>query len=293
MLNNRPILWTALITPFDATGTSINYQEIETLLREQEAAGNGVVLLGSTGEGLLVSDAERKELVSFAFGLNLAIPLMVSVPSVTLPGALAWLDFFKDFPVAGYLMAPPVYTKPGVKGQAAWFKALLDVASAPVMLYNIPSRSGVRLHPESVKLLAGHPRLWAIKNSGDVESVADYLTAAPDVQLYCGDDNMMPAMSAQGAVGLISIASNVWPEATHRYAQLCLSEKCPEPNVWWNSTKVFGLASNPIPIKALMHQVGKIASGQVRLPLHQEDLASVQPLVAAHEAITVWMKNHG
>ena len=289
-----PFLWTALITPFEGEDQRISYPAFETLLRAQEKAGNGLVLLGSTGEGLLVNEQERKELVRFAFSLNLSVPLIVSVPSIDLPSALAWLEFCKDFPIAGYLMAPPVYTKPGIKGQAAWFKVLMDVASAPVMLYNIPSRSGVKLHPETVKLLAGHPRLWAVKDSGGgVESVADYQIAAPGLQVFCGDDNMMPAMGAQGAVGLVSVASNGWPEAVHRYVELCLAGKCPEPLTWWNGTKTMGLASNPIPIKALMHHLKMIPTSQVRLPLSQEDLPSVEPLRLAHEAISQWMNTYG
>ena len=85
----------------------------------------------------------------------------------------------------------------------------------------------------------------------------------------------------------------MWPAEVLRYTQLSLAGRCPEPLVWWNSTKVFGLASNPIPIKALMHKVGKIGSAAVRLPLHQDDLPSVEPLVKAHEAIGQWMARHG
>jgi len=219
---------------------------------------------------------------------------VVSVPSIDLPGALTWIDFCKTFPVAGYLMAPPVYTKPGIKGLAAWFKALMDRADAPVMLYNIPSRSGVRLHPDTVHLLKDHPNLWAIKDSGGgVESVMDYQIAAPKAHVFCGDDHMMPAMAACGAMGLVSIASNVWPQGVKAYVEGCLPGNCPEPLTWWNGTKVFGLASNPIPIKALMHHLGLISSPAVRLPLHQDDLASKTPLIHAHESITAWMQKYG
>ena len=152
----KQILYTALITPFDISGENIDYKSLENLVRMQEHAQNGIVLLGSTGEGLSLCDHERRKLVEFVISLKPRTQILVGVPSFNLPAALSWLDFCRNLPLDGYLMATPMYTKPGALGQSAWFEKLLNHAAHKVMLYNIPGRSGVKLHPEAVKHLSKH-----------------------------------------------------------------------------------------------------------------------------------------
>jgi 4-hydroxy-tetrahydrodipicolinate synthase len=287
MLNQ--ILYTACVTPFDAAADKIDYQSLERLLREQEKAGNGIVLLGSTGEGLSLTDQERREATKFACKLGLETNLIVGVPSHNLYAALEWLEFCKDLPIQGYLMTTPIYTKPGVLGQTKWFETLLEKAVVPAMLYNIPGRAAIRLHPETVKNLKDHPKFSAIKDSsGTVESIVEYKLAAPNKAVYCGDDYMMPAMAAEGSVGLISVASNPWPEATRRYVQLCLKGKVLKNKIWWQACKALFTASNPIPVKALLKDIEMITHDSVRLPLNLKDLASRQTLLDYHKQITNW-----
>ena len=186
-------------------------------------------------------------------------------------------------------MTTPIYTKPGVFGQIHWFEQLLDKAAHPAMLYNIPGRAAVRLHPDAVKVLQKHERFLAIKDSsGMVDSGVEYRMVAPDIAVYCGDDYMMPATAIEGAVGLVSVASNAWPEATRRYVTHCLKCEKLKDKIWWEVCKSLFSASNPIPVKALLKDIGEISNDVTRPPLSLEDLPSRQVLLDYHKVIKDW-----
>jgi 4-hydroxy-tetrahydrodipicolinate synthase len=273
----------------------------------QAEAGNGVVLLGSTGEGLSLTDSEKRTLVEFVCKLELNTKIMVGVPGVSLHQALKWLDFCKDMPIHGYLMTTPIYTKPGIMGQTLWFEKLLEIAHVPAMLYNIPSRAGVNLHVETMRNLSSHEKFWAIKDSsGTVDTLIEYKKIAPNIEVFCGDDNMILDMAACGATGLVSVASNIWPHVAHEYVKRCLlsfqhmtlesrkktTAQMTEDNIkssadiWQQACKALFIASNPIPTKALLHDIGLIEHKTVRLPLSTQDLPSVEML----RQVNAWME---
>lgn len=283
------ILWTACVTPFNQSSDQIDFVSFENILRQQAKHKNGIVILGSTGEGLSLTDSERRQLVDFTISLKLDTPIMVGVPSTNLFNALEWITFCNSLPISGYLMPTPLYTKPGIMGQTAWFEKLLDAASHPCMLYNIPSRTGIKLHSETVKNISAHKQFYAIKDSsGGVEMAMAYQNSASHIDIYCGDDYLMPVMAISGAVGLVSIASNVFPSATRKYVRLCLQNEILSPNIWWQASQVFTMASNPIPVKALLHQLGMIAHPTVRLPLSSSDLTSQESLRNVNDVIMQW-----
>lgn len=286
------IVWTASITPFDEQGQQPDLLSLKQLLIRQEQARNGILLFGSTGEGLSLSLAERCEILTLVAGLKLKSSIMVGVPSHNLKEAVEWLSICRDFPLAGYLMTTPIYSKPGIAGQTAWFEELFRHANHKVMLYNIPHRSGIKLFPETVKNLAQHERLWAIKDSCSIESFVDFKMAAPDIKIFCGDDYMMPAMASEGASGLVSVASNAWPDATKRYVQQCLLNQKLSSTIWWKAGRALFTASNPIPIKALLKDQGLIAHDTVRLPLSQKDLPSRDLLNDLHDTMLHWQDDY-
>lgn len=285
----QQILYTACVTPFLQGGSKIDYASLRRIIQNQVNAGNGLVILGSTGEGLSISAQERQELMKFVCEIKPDVPLIVGVPSHNFEAALEWIDFCNNFPIDGYLMTTPIYTKPGILGQTKWFEALLEKSLFPSMLYNIPGRSAIKLHSETVKNLAQHPRFFAIKDSGgSLESMIDYQSVAPHVLLYCGDDHLMPAMAVEGAVGLVSVASNAWPKAMRKYVMRALKGEITNGahSIWWKACQSLFKASNPIPIKALLKEIGLITSDSVRLPLSRDDLDSVDELVFYHEKIS-------
>ncbi|MGL9717936.1 MAG: 4-hydroxy-tetrahydrodipicolinate synthase [Wolbachia sp.] len=295
----KSFLWTACVTPFNYNGDSIDYSSLQRLLTMQAKAKNGVVLLGSTGESLSLTDSEKRTVVEFVCKLKLNTKIIVGVPGVNLYQALEWLDFCRGMPIHGYLMTTPIYTKPGIKGQTLWFEKLLEKAHVPAMLYNIPSRAGVSLYAETVRNLSGHEKFWAIKDSsGTVDTLIEYKKVAPNIEVFCGDDNMISDMAAKGADGLVSVASNIWPRVVHKYVKQCLNPslsfqrvtrektttqttgddiKSPT-DIWQQACKALFIASNPIPTKALLHDIGLIEHKTVRLPLSTEDLPSIETL---------------
>ncbi|WP_353287258.1 4-hydroxy-tetrahydrodipicolinate synthase [Wolbachia endosymbiont (group B) of Gerris lacustris] len=282
-------LWTACVTPFNYNGDSIDYSSLQRLLTIQAEAENGVVLLGSTGESLSLTDSEKRTLVEFVCELKLNTKIVIGVPGVNLYQTLEWLDFCKDMPIHGYLMTTPIYAKPGIMGQTLWFEKLLEKAHVPAMFYNIPSRAGVSLHAETVHNLSDHEKFWAIKDSsGTVDTLTQYKKVAPNIEVFCGDDNMISDMAAEDASGLVSVVANVWPSVVHKYVKQCMSGKNPQADSWQQACKALFTASNPIPTKALLHDIGLIEHKTVRLPLSTEDLPSVETLRQANKMILEW-----
>lgn len=285
----KQILWTACVTPF--LNNKVDYKSLKSTLILQNSAKNGILLLGSTGEALSLSVEEKKEIVNFVCDLQLSSEIIVGVPGIDLLAAIEWMQYCNDLPINGYLITTPIYAKPGIIGQTLWFESLLDHANKPCMLYNIPSRAGVKLYAEVVENLMQHDKFWAVKDSsGNVNSIAEYKILSPEVEVFCGDDYMMPAMVAFGASGLISVGSNVWPKAVRSYVKGLISGVDVDLKVWWHAFKSLLTASNPIPIKALMSEIGLISSAEVRLPLHADDLPASDLLINMHNQIIDWEK---
>jgi len=288
-LNNYP-LWTALITPMFANG-AVDYDSLKKLLKEQEEAKNGVLILGSTGEALNLDAHESKKILNFAIEQNLNVPLMCGVGGINIEQTRSWVQYLEGLRIDAYLFVTPLYAKPGKTGQFQWFKTLMDSATRPVMLYNVPGRTGCSLNFETVKMLADHPRLWAIKEaSGSTTDFAKYVKAAPKARVYSGDDGMMPKFAPLGCKGLVSVASNVWPKATNVYTKQCLDGKLKEAKLWEDSADTLFLASNPIPAKRLMAHQERITSPVLRAPLDHRDLEQLSPVIEADKNINNWLK---
>ncbi len=284
-------IWTAIITPMQPDA-SIDYDSFADLLREQAAAGNGITILGSTGEALNLDLAERQEILNFAIGLNLNVPLMVGVGGINLHDQIAWIKYLNSLAVDSYLLVVPLYAKPGIYGQHDWFKTLMNIADKPCILYNVPNRTAKSLEFETVKMLSGHPRFWAIKEaSGSEAAFAKYMAAAPNVRMMSGDDPMLPAFAKLGAKGVISVAGNTWPAATHEYALQCVNGTFKDHEIWAKATAALFCASNPIPAKALLHDLGRIKTPELRLPLSSKDMADLSIVREANKLVEDWFSN--
>ncbi len=286
-------LWTAIVTPFTADTSGVDYASFEKLLRLQEEAGNGIVLLGSTGEGLALNDKEREELVDFACSLKLRVPLMVGTPTYNYEAASNWIKSCRTKNIHAFLIVTPLYSKPGVCGQYHFYKNLLDLAERPCVLYNIPSRTGVELHRDSLDGLRGHKNLWAIKeSSGSMETVHMLRRDFAEISLFCGDDNLFPDFVTHGSCALVSVAANVWPRACARFVSDVLNKKPTlDFEIWWDVCKSLYCATNPIPTKHLMQVQGQISHSTVRLPLSIEDIKSDVGLMHAHDIISKWERS--
>jgi 4-hydroxy-tetrahydrodipicolinate synthase len=285
-------LWTALITPFDEQG-EIRFDEFEKLLQLQNDAGNGILLIGSTGEGLALSGSEKRMIIKFAREQQLDVPLMAGVGGFQLKDQLAWIDYCKGQEVDAFLPVAPLYAKPGKKGQVEWFQAILNAAEKPCMIYNIPSRTGVKITPSVLKELSGHENFWAVKEaSGSIADYQEFRQQLPELPLYSGDDALLPYFAAIGSAGLVSVASNVWPEATNAYTNLCLNRDTETVfPVWKRAVEALFSAPNPVPVKALLQKKGVIQSAALRPPLTPDELDSADHLLKADQDINQWYQH--
>lgn len=283
------ILWTALVSPMQENG-DVNMDEFASLIHRQDDAGNGVLILGSTGEGLALSLDDKKKVVETAASLNLNVPLMVGVGGFNLREQLEWIEYCNSFEIDAFLLVTPLYAKPNVKGQTQWFEALLSAADKPCMLYNVPSRTGVKMHPVVVGELVDHDNFYALKEaSGSIADYQEFRKRAPEMPIYSGDDALTPFFAMAGCQGLVSVMANVWPEATHRYTRWCLQGRGPELlPLWEECSSVLFKASNPIPTKVLLAEKGWINSAAVRLPLTTDEIDDPGFLLKADERIHRW-----
>ncbi|MFT4929191.1 MAG: 4-hydroxy-tetrahydrodipicolinate synthase [Phenylobacterium sp.] len=287
-LNNTP-LWTALVTPLTQQG-KVDYACLAQLVMQQQAADNAIVLLGSTGEGLALTLEEQKSIVEFVISLQPTVPLMVAVGGFNLQQQKQWIEYCNTLPIHAYLLASPIYSKPGKSGQLLWFSELLRACEHPCMIYNVPSRSGINLDPDMLATLAEIDGFWAMKEaSGSLERFRQYQQACPSVKLYGGDDGLFPEHAAQGAAGLVSVCANAWPKATRQFVDFHLSNRnAPLNSVWSQAADSMSTVANPIPVKVLMHHLEVINTPYLRSPLTHLELESKAQMIAANESVNSW-----
>ncbi|MCG8373551.1 MAG: 4-hydroxy-tetrahydrodipicolinate synthase [Balneolales bacterium] len=287
-------LWTALVTPMNDYA-EIDYDSLELLLKEQEAAGNGVLVLGSTGEGLNLTNDEKREIVRFTKSLDLVVPLMAGLGGFNLEQQLDFIRFCESQDVDAFLMVTPLYAKPGLEGQYIWFRSLMNETGKPCMIYNVPSRTGIKMNPEvPARLYKEFPNYMGIKEaSGSIDDFKAFRDAAPHAKLYCGDDNLIKEFVEEGAVGHVSVASNAWPRQTRKYVDLAIEgEVAGLFEKWVQCADLFFDAPSPTPVKSLLFHKGWINSDQVRLPLSKLDLSeqTEEALIEADRQVNEWFE---
>ena len=286
-LNSFP-LWTAVVTPITSQG-EVDYTSLTNLVKEQCEANNGLLILGSTGEALNLSLTNKKKIVEHVLALNPSSPIMIGVGGHLLEEQMDWINWLETKSIHAYLMVTPLYAKPGPVGQYEWFKTLMDKVSKPVMLYNVPGRTAVALSEQAVEKLSTHKNFWAIKEaSGSVEKFKGYLKAANGKPVFCGDDALMPDFALAGSAGLVSVASNAWPKETHLYVKQCLAKTFDDKHLWTEASNSLFVVSNPVPVKRLLAEKGRIQTSKMVPPLSHEDMQDPTPVLKADENVKSW-----
>ncbi len=287
-------VFTAMITPFNEDG-SVDFESFEYLLLKQQEAKVGTLVLGSTGEGLNLNAQEKRAIVKFAKELNLDVPLMVGIGGHSIQAQKEFIAYCDEVGVDSLLLVTPLYAKPGKEGQFEWFSELLSATETPCILYNVPSRTGVKLHPEiPARLFERFSHVVGVKEaSGSVKEFKEFRKHSPDLDFYSGDDGLTEAFVKEGGVGLVSVASNVWPTQTRKMVDLMLDGKFDELfEDWEDSSNALFSASNPVPTKVLLQHKGWITHTNVRLPLSLKDLTheGEEALLEADRKINLWIK---
>lgn len=263
---------TALVTPITEQG--IDYTAFGKLIDWQIEEGiDALVVCGTTGEGSTLTDEEHREAIDFAVKQTAGrVPVIAGTGSNDTAYALDLTKFACQAGVDGVLVVTPYYNKATQKGLINLFTEIADISTVPVILYNVPSRTGVNIKPATVAELAKHPNINAIKEaSGDISQIAEIAAlCGENINIYSGnDDQVIPIMSL-GGKGCISVLSNLLPKES---ANMCKDFR--EGNIKTAAAaqlKYIPLINalfsevNPIPVKAAMAKIG-FCKDYLRSPL--------------------------
>ena len=263
---------TALVTPF--SGDKINYPLLEVLLHRQLEAGiHAICLCGTTGEAPTLSDAEKLEMISFAKTIvaNDAI-ILAGTGSNATSHALQLSQAAVAAGADALLVVSPYYNKANSKGLIAHYTQICTSVQIPVVVYNVPSRTGVDIPVSVYQELAKLPNVAGVKEaSWDMRKIATILRECPkDFALWAGNDELILPCIALGAKGVISVQSNAEPELTSAMTAAALDGDLDTAlflhKHLWPFSKALSSDINPIPIKAAMKLLG-YDCGLCRLPL--------------------------
>ena len=263
----------AIVTPMNADG-SINYDKLGELIEWQIAEGtDAIIICGTTGENATLSNDEHQELVRTAILHNAGrMKLIAGVGSNNTRTALRRAEEAKAAGADAILMVTPYYNKSTQKGLIEHFTYVADRVEIPMILYNVPSRTGIGLKADTCRILSEHPNIVGIKEaSGDIALAGKIRSACgDDLFLWSGNDDCTVPLMALGALGVISVASNVVPGAVAKLCALCLDGAFSEATALYARyaalISALFIETNPIPVKAAMKVLG-MDSGLLRLPL--------------------------
>ena len=263
---------TAIITPFDERG--IDYDRLKKNLDFQYENGtSAVVVCGTTGENATLTNDEHQELVRTAILHNAGrMKLIAGVGSNNTLTALRRAEEAKAAGADAILMVTPYYNKSTQRGLVEHFTYIADRVEIPMILYNVPSRTGIGLKAETCRILSEHPNIIGIKEaSGDIALGAKIHSLCGDeLWIWSGNDDCTVPLMALGALGVISVASNIVPGTIAKLCSLCLSGAFEEATALYDKyaelISALFIETNPIPVKAAMQLMG-MDSGLLRLPL--------------------------
>lgn len=275
---------TALITPLTPDG--IDYTAFERLINWQIDEGvNALVVCGTTGESSTLTDEEHRKAIEFAVKCaGGRVPVIAGTGSNDTAYALELTEFSCKAGVDGVLAVTPYYNKATQKGLIKMYSALADKATVPVILYNVPSRTGVNLLPETVAELAKHPNINGIKEAnGNISAVAETAQLCKDsINIYSGNDDQTVPIMSLGGKGCISVLSNLLPAETALMCRKMLdgdTKSATELQLkYLPLIKALFSEVNPIPVKAAMSAMG-FCENYLRMPLTQMEDAHKEILL--------------
>ena len=263
---------TALITPMNASG--VDYTQLGRLLDWQVEQGiDAIVIAGTTGEGSTLTDEEHREVLKFsAERVAGRVPMIAGTGSNDTAYAIELSRFACELNYDGLLVVTPYYNKTTQKGLIAMYNAIADECTAPLIVYNVPSRTGVNIEPATYAEIVKHPMITGIKEAGgNISKIVETASLIGNqAYIYSGDDDQVIPIMSMGGRGVISVVSNLMPKMVH---DMCAA---------WFSGDISGAArmqcemiplcrslfceTNPIPVKAAMAAMGW-CENYLRLPL--------------------------
>lgn len=261
----------AIVTPMHSDG-SVNYDKLGEIIDAQiNNSTDAIVICGTTGESATLSGEEHMECIKYAVEkVNKRVPVIAGTGSNDTAYAVEMSADAEKVGVDALLLVTPYYNKTSQRGLIAHFTAIADAVNIPIILYNVPSRTGCKIEISTYKELAKHRNIVASKEAcGDISFIAE-LAAETDLVIYSGNDDQIVPIMALGGKGVISVASNIIPKEIHDLTQYALKgdyKTAAEMQLKYLSLiKALFCDVNPIPVKEAMNLMG-MEAGECRLPL--------------------------
>ena len=287
MKNNQPIfkgIATALVTP--TTPQGIDYDRFGKLIDWQIEKGiNALVICGTSGEASTLSDPEHRAAIEFACErVNHRVPVIAGTGSNETDYAVELTKSACASGADGVLVVTPYYNKTTQNGLVKMYETIADASTVPVILYNVPSRTGITINPETYVKLAEHPRIAAIKEANsDISKIVETFSLVGDkLDIYSGNDDQIVPILSMGGMGCISVLSNVIPTET-----VAITDKFFAGDVagaaalqckFMPLVRSLFCETNPIPVKAAMAAMG-FCENYLRLPLVPMEEAHYQVML--------------
>lgn len=263
----------AIVTPFN-NENEVDFEKLTNLIEWHIKEGtDAIIACGTTGEAPTLSDDEHKKVIEHSVKVvNGRIPVIAGTGSNDTAYAIQMSQHAEKAGADGLLIVSPYYNKPTQKGIIANFEAIANEVNIPIILYNVPGRTGGNIEPSTVEYLSKNPKIIGIKEaSGNISQVAEIArVVSEDFYIWSGNDDMIvPLMSLRGD-GVISVVANIAPKDTHNIVQLFLDGKLKEATDLQLNMKplidALFCESNPIPVKTAMNLMD-MGVGNLRLPL--------------------------
>ncbi len=277
---------TAVVTPFK--NTEVDYSSLKLLLNRQIKAGvDGIVLLGTTGESPTVSGCERSRLIEFACEcINKRTFLIVGCGGADTRASAESAQEAYQRGADGILCVTPYYNRPTQDGIIRHYLTVAEETALPVMMYNVPSRTGVNIACKTAEVLFSHENITALKEAtSDIYDVAEKLTTLSGCDVFCGNDELLLPFLSLGAVGAVSVVSNALPCAYRMIYDKFLLNKPDEAKAVFARIrpllKALSKNTNPIGIKALLSYLD-LCECDVRLPLTKCTDSEAREIIKAY-----------
>ena len=262
----------AIVTPFNESG--VNFEKLRTLLEWHIKEGtDAIVVCGTTGEATTMTEKEKKDTIKFTVDvINKRIPVIAGTGSNNTVTAISMSKYAESVGVSALLVITPYYNKTTQNGLVKHFAAINDEVKTPIILYNVPSRTGVNITPKTLAKLAKLSNVVAIKEaSGNISQIVQMKALCRDsIDIYSGNDDQVVSIMSLGGKGVISVLANIMPKKVHELVQKCLDNNYKEAlDIQLDTLSLANtlfIETSPIPIKTAMNLMG-LEVGPLRLPL--------------------------
>lgn len=272
----------AIVTPFD--GMTTNYDELGRMIEFHiENNTDAIIICGTTGEASTMPDEEHLAAIKFTVDKVAGrIPVIAGTGSNDTAHAIELSKKAEEFGVDGLLSVTPYYNKTTQKGLIAHFTAIANAVNVPIILYNVPSRTGMSFAIDTLKELAKVNNIVAVKEaSGNISYMAKVAAEVPELYIYSGNDDMIVPTLSLGGKGVISVVANILPQETHNICDYYFKGEVQESReLQLNMLELINnlfIEVNPVPVKTAMNLMG-FNAGNLRMPLVDMDSANLEKL---------------